>query len=368
MAGDPSNPAVSTLVNIARTALRSGASDIHIKSGAPPYLRINGALTTIPRTASLTPELVATMAWEVMNKKQRETFKRDLDVDFSWSIPGLARFRVNAFRQRQQISVVLRTIPTRVKTIDDLNLPAVLKTIAARPRGLVLVTGTTGSGKSTTLAAMVEEINRTQPAHILTIEDPIEFNFRDDNAIINQREIGADTASFARALRAALRQDPDIILVGEMRDLATVDIAMAAAETGHLVLSTVHALNAPETISRVVSFFEPHHQPMVRLQLASVLQAVISQRLVPRKDGGRIAALEVMLNTGSIHECIADPTRTKEIPDLIAKGHDHYGSQTFDQALFNFHQQGLIETRDALRFANSPDNLMLKFRGIGADM
>lgn len=366
-AQSPQNTPLAMLEAICRTAMRFGASDIHVKSGVPPFQRVNGELATMPRAPVITPDLAAKMAWEMMSPVMRDKFKRDNDADFSWAVTGVGRYRVNVFRQRGLIGMVLRTIPPQVKTIDELGLPAILKKVALEPRGLILVTGTTGSGKSTTLAAMVEEINSSEPAHILTVEDPIEFNFRDRKAVINQREIGADTNSFPSALRAALREDPDVILVGEMRDLSTIEIGLAAAETGHLVLSTVHALNAPETINRVVSFFEPHHQQQVRLQLASTLRAVISQRLVPKKGGGRLAALEVMLNTGSIYECIVDATRTKEIPDLVAAGHGQYQSQTFDQALFAFYKADLIELQDALRFSNSPDNLALKVSGIGAD-
>lgn len=362
------SPGTATLTAICRAALKSGASDVHIKAGQPPYWRLNGSLQPIPRTTIIPPELTAKMAWDIMAPAQREAFKQTNTADFSWAIPNAGRFRVNAFRQRQQIGLVLRAIPEKVASIEELSLPPIMKKVAMEERGLVLVTGTTGSGKSTTLAAMVEEINRTEACHILTIEDPIEFNFRDRMSIINQREVGADAMDFPSALRAALRQDPDVILVGEMRDLATVEIALAAAETGHLVLSTVHALNAPETINRIISFFEPHHQQQVRFLLGAVLRAVVSQRLIPKKGGGRIAALEVMLNTGSIYECIVDASRTKEIPDLIAQGFSQYGSQTFDQALYRFLQDNVIETQDALRYANSPDNLMLKLRGIGSDL
>jgi twitching motility protein PilT len=300
-----------------------------------------------------------------MSKSQRERFKRTNDIDFSWSIPGLGRFRVNVFRQRQQIGMVLRAIPSKVKTISELELPAILEKIAAEPRGLVLVTGTTGSGKSTTLAAIVEQINRTRPSHILTIEDPIEFAFRDQMSVINQREIGVDTLDFPTALRSALRQDPDTILVGELRDHDSLEIALAAAETGHLVLSTIHSMNASETINRIVGFFPPHAQQQIRRQLGATLRAIISQRLVPRVGGGRVAALEIMLNTGSVYECIIDATRTKEIPDLVAEGHEQYGSQTFDQALFDFIERKLVSVQDAMRYANSPDNLSLKLSGIG---
>jgi twitching motility protein PilT len=359
--------ATALLEGICRVAMRAEASDVHIKSGVPPFYRVHGDLQPVPRAPVVTPDVAAKMAWEIMSPLMREKFKKDNEADFSWAVANVGRYRVNVFRQRGLIGLVLRTIPALVKTIDELGLPEVLKKLAREPRGLILVTGTTGSGKSTTLAAMVEEINLDHACHVITIEDPIEFNFRDQKAVINQREVGSDTGSFPAALRAALREDPDVILVGEMRDLPTIEIGLAAAETGHLVLSTVHALNAPETINRVVSFFEPHHQQHVRLQLSGTLKAVISQRLLPRKGGGRLAAMEIMLNTGSVSECIVDPQRTKEIPDLVAQGHSQYGSQTFDQALYAFYRSGVIDYQEALRYATSPDNLALKVSGIGED-
>lgn len=367
-APDAPSQTTSLLQALCRAASQAGASDVHIKAGAPPFHRINGQLMVMPRMNALDKESTAKMAWEIMSKAQRDRFKRSNDIDFSWSVPGVGRFRVNVFRQRQQIGLVLRTIPSKVKTIQELGLPSVLEKIAAEPRGLVLVTGTTGSGKSTTLAAIVEQINRTQASHVVTIEDPIEFAFRDRRSVVNQREIGVDTLDFPTALRAALRQDPDTILVGELRDHDSLEIALSAAETGHLVLSTIHSMNAPETINRIVGFFPPHAQQQVRRQLGATLSAIISQRLVPRRGGGRIAALEIMLNTGSVYECIVDARRTKEIPDLIAEGQEQYGSQTFDQALYGFIEDKLISVQDALRYANSPDNLSLKLSGIGANI
>ncbi len=359
------SPGLNTLEAICRKATRAGASDVHLKSGTLPHFRVDGVLQPMPRAPRLGPEQIAQVAWDMMSKMQREHFKTAKDIDLSIAIAGAGRFRANIYRQRGQVGIALRAIPNKISTIDDLNLPAVLKRIAGEPRGLILVTGTTGSGKSTTMAALVEEINNSSPAHIITIEDPIEFNFRDRKSIINQREVGTDSRDFPTALRAALRQDPDVILVGELRDLESVEMALAAAETGHLVMSTVHSLNAPETINRILNFFEPHHHAYVRSQLSTTLTAVISQRLVPRKGGGRLAAMEIMLNTGSVSECILDPLRIKEIPDLVAQGHDQYGSQTFDQALFDYIEKGLIEARDALHHATSPDNLLMKIRGIG---
>jgi twitching motility protein PilT len=352
---------------ICMAAVKVGASDIHIKVGKPPLVRINGEIRAIPRAPNVTQELASQMAWSMMNAHQRERFKIEADLDLAYEVPKVGRFRVNVFRQRGRVGLVLRTIPTQVKTVDELQLPTVLKKIALEPRGLVLMTGITGSGKSTTLAALVEEINRSLPVHIITIEDPVEFSFNDRRAIINQREVGADSKSFKSALRAALRQDPDVIFVGELRDLETMEIALSAAETGHLVMGTLHTLNATEAINRIIDFFEPHHQQQIRNQLSSVLKAVISQRLVPRVGGGRIPAVEVMLNTGSISECIVDGMRTKEIGDFIATGTAQYGTQTFDQSLYWHYKKGLISLEDALRFSNNADDLQLRLSGISGE-
>jgi len=355
------------LADICRFAVRGGASDIHLKVGLPPLCRINGELTPIKSAAAITAEQMGQMAWKIMSKSQREKFKENNDLDMAWAVQGLGRFRVNVFRQRQAVGMVLRAISSQVKTIDELTLPEILKKIALFPRGLVIVTGTTGSGKSTTLAAMIEEINRSVRHHIMTIEDPIEYTYRDRRSLINQREVGVDSVSFASALRAALRQDPDVILVGELRDLETVEIALSAAETGHLVMGTLHTLDAPESINRLVSFFEPHHQKQIRLQLASTLRAVLAQRLIPTKSGSRAAAVEIMLNTGTISECIADEDRTKEIPDHMAKGRLTHGTQTFDQAVLDLVQRDIVDKEVALRYVNNPDELELRLSGIGAD-
>jgi twitching motility protein PilT len=353
------------LAEICRIAVRKSASDLHFKVGLPPVFRIRGELVPLSQAPALTKESLGKMAWNIMSPSQRERFKSDQDLDLSCQMPGVGRFRVNVFRQRQAIGMVLRAIPTEVKTIDQLGLPDVLKDVAMEPRGLILVTGTTGSGKSTTLAALIEEVNRNLAHHILTIEDPVEFTFRDRKSVINQREIGVDSATFTSALRAALRQDPDVILVGELRDKDTVEIALQAAETGHLVLATMHTLDAPETINRVIGFFEPHHQQHVRWQLSGTLRAVLSQRLIPTISGGRAAAIEIMLNKGAVNECISDPSRVREIPDHIAKGSKVYGSQTFDQSVFALLKQGVITEKDALRSVNNPDELSLRLRGIG---
>ena len=355
------------LVEICRSAQRQGASDIHFKANLPPMARVDGELRPIRGSGPLSKEAVAKLAWDLMTPMQRERFKSAQDLDCAFEVPGLARFRVNVFRQRQAVGMVLRSIPSEVMTIDELGLPAVLKEIAKVPRGLVLVTGSTGSGKSTTLASLVEEVNRTMAHHILTVEDPIEFAFKDRQSVINQREIGVDTRSFATALKAALRQDPDVILVGELRDLETMEIALQAAETGHLVLSTLHTLDASETINRIVGFFEPHHQDQVRRQLSSTLQAILSQRLVPKRGGGRVAAVEIMRNSGTISECIADPTRVKEISDHMAKGSRLYGTQTFDQAIYRLIKDNQVTLDDGLRMANNPDEVQLWLSGIGGD-
>lgn len=359
--------AVRLLAEVCKLAVRQGASDIHLKIGMAPMLRLRGEIMPIPNAPRMTPETLGAMAWNIMSPTQRERFKNTHDLDMAWQVPGVGRFRVNVFRQRQAIGMVLRAIPNQVKTIDELSLPPVLKKIAANPRGLVLVTGTTGSGKSTTLAALIEEINRTEPHHIVTIEDPIEFGFQDRKAVINQREVGVDTLSFSTALRSAMRQDPDVMLVGELRDLETVEIALAAAETGHLVMSTLHTLDAPESINRLLGFFEPHHQQQIRMQIGSVLRAIISQRLMPAKMGGRVPALEIMINTGTIYECIIDPTRTKEIPDHMARGASQYGTQTYDQSIFRAIHAGLIDVDTGLRYANNPDELQLRLSGIGGE-
>jgi len=355
------------LNEILKIALKGGASDIHLKSGLPPMFRVDGALVPLKNGERLMPDEIAQMAFSIMNPVQKQRFDEFREVDLAHGIPGLGRFRVNVFQQRGTIGIVFRVIPFGVKTIEELHLPKVVETIAEEHRGLILVTGTTGSGKSTSLAAMLEYINATRTSHIMTVEDPIEFLIRDRRSIVNQREIGVDTHSFANALRAALRQDPDVILVGEMRDFETIETAITAAETGHLVMSTLHTLDATETINRIISVFPPYQQKQVRLQLASILKAVVSQRLVPRSDGkGRVPALEVMITTARIRECIGDKDRTKEIPDAIAKGFTTYGMQTFDQSLMSHVKAGLVTYEEALKHVSNPDDFALRFRGIAS--
>ena len=352
------------LKDLCRVAVQTGASDLHLKGGALPMIRVDGQMAPLEGASELSAERLGKMAWELMTPAQRERFKVTLELDLSWHLDGVGRFRVNVFRQRHALGMVLRVIPDQVKTIEDLGLPDVVNSIADEPRGLVLATGITGSGKSTTLAAMVEHINRNQAHHIVTIEDPIEFVFTDRRSVINQREVGSDTLSFSNALRAALRQDPDVILVGELRDKETVEVALNAAETGHLVLSTLHTLDAAETINRLVGFFSPHHQRQIRSQLASVLRATLSQRLIPTTSGGRVAAIEIMRNNGVITDCIMDPARISEIPDLMARNRHVYGTQTFDQAVFHLLDDGVIDKEHALRAVNNPDELELRLQGI----
>ena len=350
-----------------KAAHSQGASDLHIKVGSYPILRINGELSPLSTENRLSQEDTLKIAFSVMSPGQREIFKKRNDIDLAYSVPGLGRFRCNIFIQRGTIGLVFRVIPMRIPTIEELLLPDVLKKISLEPRGLILVTGTTGSGKSTTLASMIDYINTNRTDHIMTIEDPIEYLHRDKKSIVNQREIGNDTETFSKALRAAMRQDPDVILVGEMRDFETIQTALTAAETGHLVLSTLHTIDATETINRIISVFPPYQHKQVRMQLAAVLKAIISMRLVPRMDGkGRVPAVEVLIATAMIKDCILDPDKTKMITDAVAQGALIYGMQTFDQSLFSLYKTQLISLEEALRRATNPDDFALKVRGISS--
>jgi twitching motility protein PilT len=347
------------------TAVKRGASDLHMKVGSFPMLRIDGTLMPATQEKRLDPVDMEGMAATLLNAEQRAKYDKSQEVDVAYAVPALGRFRCNVFQQRGTIGMVLRVIPSRVPTVDELQLPPVLKKIAEEERGLVLVTGTTGSGKSTSLAAMLNHINHTRAAHIMTVEDPIEYLHRDHQAVINQREVRTDTSSFAMALRSALRQDPDVMLVGEMRDLETVETALLAAETGHLVFSTLHTLDAPESINRIIAVFPPHQQRQIRLQLASVLKAVISQRLMPRASGqGRTAAVEIMITTPFIRDCVVDKEKTAQIHSAIAGGTSQYGMQTFDQSIFGLFQKGIVSYDDALRYASNKDEFKLKVQGI----
>ena len=351
--------------DLLKTAVDNGASDLHLKVGSFPMMRVRGTLMPVAEEKRLDHEDVVAMSAAVMSTSQRQRFKETQEVDLAYSVPGLGRFRCNIFQQRGTIGLVLRVIPMQIRTVDELGLPVVLKKIAAEERGLVLVTGTTGSGKSTTLAALIDYINRTRAAHVMTVEDPIEFLHRDQMSLVNQREVSVDTRSFAQALRSALRQDPDVILVGEMRDFETIETALLAAETGHLVFSTLHTLDATETINRIIAVFPPHQQMQVRMQLASVLKAVVSQRLMPKIDGkGRAPAVEVMIATAFIRDCIVDKEKTHLIPGAIAAGTSQYGMQTFDQSIFGLFQQGLVAYEEALRWASNVDEFKLKVQGI----
>ncbi len=355
------------LNDILTVAVKAKGSDIHIKTGLPPIVRIDGRLHPIPNAPRLTPEIVATMAHSMMNQRQRQIFEEHWEVDLAYAIPGLGRFRVSAYHQRGTVAMVFRVITMAIPSLEALNLPPVLKKICAEERGLVLVTGTTGSGKSSTLAAMIDHINQSRTCNIITVEDPVEFLHRDNKSIISQREVGCDTQTFASALKGALRQDPDVILVGEMRELETIETAMTAAETGHLVMSTLHTMDAAETVNRIIGVFPPFHQRQVRIQLAGIIKGVISQRLVPKADGkGRVPAVEVMLGTARVRECIDDENKTKEIHDAIAQGYVSYGMQTFDQSLMKLLTSGLITYEEAMRQSSNPDDFALKMSGISS--
>ena len=351
--------------DLLRRAVEQKASDLHLKVGNHPYLRVDGVLNAQTDVARVTPEEMLSMAFSMMTNRQKQKFKETAELDMAYGVAGLGRFRVNVFQQRGNVGMVLRVIPTKIRTTDELNLPRVLDKICEEQRGLVLVTGTTGSGKSTTLAAIVDRINSTRSDHVITIEDPIEFLHRDKHSFINQREVEVDTASFSSALRAALRQDPNVILVGEMRDLETIATALLAAETGHLVLSTLHTLDATETIQRIIAVFPPPEQKQIRLQLAATLKAVISQRLVRRSDDkGRVPAIEVMIMTAYIRDCIINPDKTRLIHDAISAGTSQYGMQTFDQSLYDLYTRELISYEEALIRASNPDDFKLRIQGI----
>ncbi len=346
-------------------ARQLGASDVHLKAGLPPIFRIKGELRTVRDVPPLTKESIATFAVHMMNERQRKEFEETMDVDLAYGTPDGVRYRVNLFQQRGTVGMVLRLIPPEVPPFERLNLSPTILKLADEPRGLILVTGVTGSGKSTTLAAMVDYINQRKAVHIITVEDPIEYAFRDKRSVINQREVGFDTRSFSKALRAALRQDPDVILVGEMRDLETAEIGMTAAETGHLVLSTLHTVDATETISRIIGMFPTHQQAQARLTLGGILRGVVSQRLLPRADGqGMVPAIEIMTYTDRIREMIEDPTRTREIKDAIAQGKHPYGMFTFDQSLADLVKRKLVTYETALKASTSPSDFALLFRGI----
>src|SRR6201981_893401 len=351
--------------DLLRIAMERKASDLHLKVGNFPHIRVDGELVALGEQPRISAEDMLNMAFSMMSNRQKQKFKETAELDMAYGVAGLGRFRVNVFQQRGNVGMVLRVIPTKIRTIEELNLPRVIETICEEQRGLVLVTGTTGSGKSTTLAAMIDRINTTRSDHVITIEDPIEFLHRDKKSFINQREVEVDTANFSTALRAALRQDPDVIVVGEMRDLATIATALLAAETGHLVFSTLHTLNATETIQRIIAVFPPPEQKQIRLQLAATLKAVVSQRLVRRADDkGRVPAVEIMIATAYIRDCIINPDKPRLIHDAIPAGTSQYGMQTFDQSLFVLYSKSIITIDEALARASNADEFKLRIQGI----
>jgi twitching motility protein PilT len=353
------------LQELVRAACDLHASDLHLKVGSPPHTRIDGELRPLAGYLRVSTEEMAQFAAVMMGEQQRGRFEETNQLDLAYAVPGLGRFRANIFRQRGSVAIALRVIANRVDSLDELYLPRVLERLADERRGLVLVTGTTGCGKSTTLASMIHRVNSTRAAHIITIEDPIEFLHPDQMGFVDQREVGVDTPDFSAALRAAQRQDPDVILLGEMRDVETIQTALVAAETGHAVFSTLHTMDAAESVQRIIAAFPPRDQQQIRLQLASTLRGVISLRLIRRKEGmGRVPAVEVMVTTDYIRDCIANPERTRMIPQAIAAGTSQYGMQTFDQSLFSLYSQGLISLEDAVLQASKPDDFKLRIAGI----
>jgi len=362
----PAAPQASQLnfKSVLQELIRRNASDLHLKVGRPPTLRVDGDLAPLDM-APLRPEDLKALAEQLMTPRQVKQFAEEKECDFAIGVPGIGRFRCNVYQQRGSLCYAMRSIPYQAKTIPELNLPPVLEEISMKPRGLVLVTGITGSGKSTALAAMIQHINEHRRANIITIEDPIEFLHRDINCHINQREVGTDTATFGQALRRVLRQDPDVVLIGEIRDLETLDTALKAADTGHLVFSTLHTTDATQTINRVLSFYPPHQQAEVRFSLASALQAVVSLRLVPRSDkAGRIPASEILINTAAVRDQIRDMEKALNIPDLIKEGQMQYGMQSFDQSLMSWYSKGMISYESAVFFATSPAEFALRVQGV----
>ncbi len=356
-----------SLDEILARAVDRKASDVHLKVGIPPLIRVHGVLYPLDGWEPISIEAMRALVDTLLDDYHREKFQKHMQVDLAYGTNDLGRFRVNVFLQRGVPSVAMRSIPARIRCVEELHLPPVVEKLALENRGLILVTGTTGSGKSTTLAAMIGHINDNCSNHIITIEDPIEYTHDDARSLISQREIGYDALTFAEALKAALRQDPDVILVGEMRDLETIETAILAAETGHLVLSTLHTLDATETITRIVSNFPEHQREQIRLILGQILRGIISQRLVPRADGkGMVPAVEVMVSTARIKECIAVREKTPEIRDAIAIGFSSYGMQTFDQSLMSLYRKGLITYDEALAQSSNPDDFALKVRGVAS--
>lgn len=353
-----------TLKQMLVEMLNRKASDLHIRVGIRPHLRVNGMLEQINTDPISIEQMDKTVA-QILNEKQQERFHRKHEIDLALSVAKLGRFRINLFRQRGTSGIAIRAVNTQVPTFEELHLPDIMKKLVKERRGLIVVTGTTGSGKSTTLASLIEEMNNNRSDNIITIEDPIEYIYRDKKCIIAQREVGGDTETFATALRHAFRQDPDTILIGEVRDLETISIALTAADTGHLVMTSLHTLNVVETITRIISFFPPHQHQQIRLLLAGTLKAIICQRLLKRADSpGRVPAVEVMVNSGAIRECIIDPDKTINIPDFIEQGGTQYGMQTFDQSIMKLHKDGLVSFEEAMANATNPDDFDLRLKGI----
>lgn len=353
-----------TLKQMLEEVLSTRASDLHIRIGVRPTLRIDGALRPISEEP-LTPQEMDEIMNQILSEDQKKRFLQRNELDLALSVSKMGRFRINFYRQRGTVGVAIRAVNTIIPSFEELNLPLVLKTLADHRRGLIILTGTTGSGKSTTLASMIDHINSTRAENILTIEDPIEYIHRNKKSIVSQREIGGDTESFVTALRHAFRQDPDVILVGEIRDLETMSIALTASDTGHLVFTTLHTLNAVETVNRIISFFPPHQHQQIRLLLGATLNAIVCQRLLPRCDGpGRVPAVEVLVNTGSVKEYIIDPLKTPLILELIESGAIQYGMQSFDQSIMDLYKKGMISYEEALLQATNPNDFELRVKGI----
>lgn len=351
--------------DLLRMAMSFGASDLHLRAGSFPVIRVHGELKPMSGSTKMSQDETLEMAFSMMSNRQKQHFKEVYEVDIGYGVSGLGRFRVNIFQQRNSIGIVARVISDEIKNFSELGLPPILNSIADEMRGLILVTGTTGSGKSTTLASVVDHINQKRNCHIVTVEDPIEFLHKDKESYVTQREVDVDTRNFAEALRGSLRQDPDVILVGEMRDLETIETALVAAETGHLVLSTLHTLDASETIVRIISAFPPYQQKSIRIQLAGLLKAVVSQRLMKTAtSSGRVPAVEVLVSTPLIRDCILHEEKTASIRDAIAAGTSQYGMQTFDQSLFYLYTSGLISLNEALLGSTNPDEFRLRLAGI----
>jgi twitching motility protein PilT len=354
-----------TFDQLIQTASSRGASDIHLRAGHVPLVRVDGSLERWTNVAPISSAALEGIASRMLSPAHQTQLQTKLEVDIAWQAPGVGRIRASVFRQRGTVAVSMRLIPDDIPTLEDLGLPASVASLALESRGLILVTGATGTGKSTTLASLVDLINRNRALHVITIEDPIEFVHHDRKAVVTQREVGFDTTSYSNGLRSALRQDPDVILIGEMRDVDTIETALVAAETGHLVLSTLHTLDAPETINRIVAVFPPHQQPQIRHQLAGVLKAAVAQRLLPRADGrGRVLAAEVLMATAFVKDCIEDPEKTAGIAQAIVQGANQYGMQSFDQAILKLCQEKLVTVEEATKWVTNVEEFKMRLRGI----